>query len=72
MSFVVDLVPFACGLFVAGLVTLLVDEVGHPVLAPVIALPFAVAAIIPARRMVGAWADSLLDARLRRRKRLTG
>ena len=72
VSFVVDLVPFACGLFVAGLVTLLVDEVGHPVLAPVIALPFAVAAIIPARRMVGAWADSLLDARLRRRKRLTG
>jgi len=72
VSFLVDLVPFAAGLLVGGLVTWLVMAVGQPILAPAIALPLALIAILPARRMMRGWADAMLDPRLRRRKRLSG
>ena len=72
VSFVVGLVPFAAGLFIAGFVTWIVDLIGYPVIAPVVALVAALAAIPPARRMVAEWSDALLDPRLRRRKRLSG
>ncbi|MEI6229817.1 MAG: hypothetical protein WCP81_03720 [Actinomycetes bacterium] len=71
VSFAVGVVPFACGLFVAGIVTFIVDHIGYPVIAPVVALVLAVAAIFPARTMMAEWSDALLDPRLRRRKRLS-
>ena len=71
VSFMVGVVPVALGLILAGLITWLVAWLGWPVLAPVIALGFAAVALIPARAMVRAWSDALLDPRLRRRKRLS-
>jgi hypothetical protein len=71
VSFVTGVVPFAAGLFVAGLVTWVVYLIGFPVIAPVVALVFAILAAIPARKMVALWADAMLDPRLRRRKRLS-
>jgi hypothetical protein len=71
VSFLVDLVPFALGLLVAGGVTAIATAVEMPILAPIIALPLAALAIIPARIMMRGWRDALLDPRLRRRKRLS-
>jgi hypothetical protein len=71
VSFAVGVIPFACGLFVAGIVTFIVDHIGYPVIAPVVALVLAVASIFPARTMITEWSDALLDPRLRRRKRLS-
>jgi hypothetical protein len=71
VSFLVDLVPFALGLLVAGGVTAIATALDQPILAPIIALPIAALAIIPARIMMRGWRDALLDPRLRRRKRLS-
>jgi len=71
VSFFVGVAPFALGLIVAGFITWFVAVIGYPVVAPIIALLFAVAAIPPARRMMAGWSDALLDPRLRRRKRLS-
>lgn len=70
VSFLVDLVPFAAGLMVAGLITWIVDAIDAPIAAPIIAVPFAIVALFMAQVMRRSWQDSLLDPRLRRRKRL--
>lgn len=71
VSFLVDLVPFASGLLVAGVFTAIGQVVDAPFLAPAVALPVALLAVVPARRMKREWQDALLDPRLRRRKRLS-
>lgn len=72
VSFLVDLVPFASGLLVAGGITWIVATLDLPIAAPVIALPFAIVALIAAQIMRKNWQESLLDPSLRRRKRLSG
>lgn len=70
VSFLVDLVPFAAGLMVAGFITWIVDFIDAPIAAPIIAVPFAIVALFAAQVMRRSWQDSLLDPKLRRRKRL--
>ena len=70
VSFIVDLVPFAIGLIVSGLILGIARWVGEPIVAPLIALPFAAAAIPASRVAIKTWADALLSPHLKRRKRL--
>ena len=71
VSFLVDLVPFAAGLLVAGGITAIAAACGALAVAPLIALPIAALAMVPARKMIAAWPDSLLSHHLKRRKRLS-
>lgn len=71
VSFIVDLVPFAIGLILSGLVLSITSASGVPIWAPIIALPFALAAIPTSRVAIKTWADALLSPQLKRRKRLS-
>jgi hypothetical protein len=69
VSFFVDLGPVALGLIIAGpmaAIGLLTDQTW---LVPAIAGVLALLAIPPSVKMLRGWDDSLLNWRLRRRKR---
>jgi hypothetical protein len=70
VSFIIDLLPICVGLIAAGLVLGLTYATGLTELAPLIALPFALFAIFPARVMAKEWDKALLSPLLRIRKRL--
>lgn len=71
VSFVVDLVPFAIGLILSGLILGITQRSGDLIWGPVIALLFAIAAIPASRVAIKTWADALLSPQLKRRKRLS-
>ncbi len=71
VSFLIDLVPFASGLIIAGGVMALTSWLGLPVLAPILAVVFGTMAIPASRLMIRSWQDALLNPQLRRRKRLS-
>jgi hypothetical protein len=71
VSFIVDLIPFAAGLIIAGGVMALTSGLGVPVLAPILAVIFGIVAIPTSRLMMRTWQDALLNPQLRRRKRLS-
>jgi len=70
VSFVVDLVPFAVGLVVAGGTIAATAALHVPILASLVALPVGAASIPTSRVMVARWQDALLSPQLKRRKRL--
>jgi hypothetical protein len=70
VSFIIDLLPICVGLIAAGLVLGLTYATGLTELALLIALPFALFAIFPARVMAKEWDKALLSPLLRIRKRL--
>jgi len=72
VSFIVDLLPFGIGLIVSGGVIALATALHIPILAPLVAIPFGIAAIPSSRRMMAAWPDALLSHHLKRRKRMGG
>ena len=72
VSYILDLVPFAIGLIVAGGVIAIATALHMPILAPILAVPIGVAAVASARTMIRTWPDALLSHHLKRRKRLGG
>ncbi len=71
VSFIVDLVPFAIGLILSGVILGITRASGEPIWAPIIAVPCAMAAIPSSRVAIKTWADALLSPQLKRRKRLS-
>ena len=69
VSFFVDLGPVALGLIAAGPVAAIGLLTGQLWLAPVIAAILAALALVPSLRVLRDWDASLLNWRLRRRKR---
>ena len=69
VSFFVDLGPVAIGLIAAGPIAAVGLLTGQLWLAPALAAVLAALAILPARRVLRDWDASLLNWRLRRRKR---
>jgi hypothetical protein len=68
VSFIVDLGPVAIGLVVAAPLSAIGFITGKHWLVPIIALVFAIAALVPAWKVRQGWEESLLNWRLRRRK----
>lgn len=68
VSFIVDLGPVAAGLIVAAPLSAIGYLTGKQWLVPIVALVFAVAALVPAWKVRQGWEESLLNWRLRRRK----
>ena len=70
VSFIVDLVPFAAGLIVAGGAIAATSALHIPILAALVAIPVGAASIPTSRIMIARWQDALLSPQLKRRKRL--
>lgn len=68
VSFIVDLGPVAIGLVLAAPLSALGFITGKHWLVPIVALVFAVVALVPAWKVRQGWEESLLNWRLRRRK----
>lgn len=71
VSFVLDLTPFAVGLFVAAIITWVSSALDAYWLSPVLAGLLGVLALRPGRRIMQRWDDAMLNPTLRRRKRLS-
>jgi hypothetical protein len=71
VSFVLDLTPFAVGLFVAAIITWVSSALEAYWLSPVLAGLLGVLALRPGRRILQRWDDAMLNPTLRRRKRLS-
>jgi len=71
VSFIIDLLPICLGLILAGLAIGLTYWTGETGLAPLVALPFALMAMYPARIMASQWDKAMLNPLLRIRKRLS-
>lgn len=72
VSFVVDLLPVAIGLIVAGPLALVGVLTGQYWILALVCVVVALVAIRPARQVLRDWDDSLLNWRLRRRKQNRG
>ena len=72
VSFVVDLLPVAIGLIVAGPLALIGVLTGEYWILALVCVVVALVAIRPARQVLRDWDDSLLNWRLRRRKQNRG
>lgn len=68
VSFIVDLGPVAIGLLLAAPLSAIGFITGKQWLVPIVALVFAIAALVPAWKVRQGWEESLLNWRLRRRK----
>ncbi len=71
VSFIVDLVPYGVGLIISGGILGIANAFNAPILAPILAIPFAVAAVLASRIAIKSWADALINPHLKRRRRLS-
>jgi hypothetical protein len=71
VSFIVDLVPYGVGLVISGGILGIAYAFKSPILAPILAFPFAIAAVLASRIAIKSWADALINPQLKRRRRLS-
>jgi hypothetical protein len=71
VSFILDLVPYGVGLIISGGILGIANAFNAPILAPILAIPFAVAAVLASRIAIKSWADALINPHLKRRRRLS-
>lgn len=71
VSFVLDLTPFAVGLFVAAIVTWVSSALEMYWISPVVAMALGGIALRPGLKVIRQWDNAMLNPTLRRRKRLS-